>query len=125
MSTTEAELVALTELALQVRWLKHMLTQDLRITIGATPLYCDNSSTVTLAKDPISSDRTKHIEDRHRKFQELVESKGVEVTWVPMDKQVADIFTKSLPKPEFIKLKRQLQVQDPEDQGSEDQETLS
>jgi hypothetical protein len=56
MSTTEAELVTLTELALQVKWLKHMLTQDLRITIGATPLYCDNSSTVTLAKDPISSD---------------------------------------------------------------------
>jgi hypothetical protein len=122
MSTTEAELVALTELALQVKWLKHMLTQDLRITIGATPLYCDNSSTVTLAKDPISSDRTKHIEVRHRKVQELVESKEVEVTWVPTDKQVADIFTKSLPKPAFIKLKRQLQVQDPEDQGPEDPE---
>jgi hypothetical protein len=45
--------------------------------IKATPLYCDNS-TVTLAKDPISSDRTKHIEVRHRKVQELVVSKKTE-----------------------------------------------
>jgi hypothetical protein len=72
---------------------------------------------VTLAKDPISSDRTKHIEVRHRKVQELVESKEVEVTWVPTGRQTADILTKPLPKPAFIKLKKQLQVQDPaEDQ---------
>jgi hypothetical protein len=57
MGTTEAELGALTEVALQVKWLKHMLTQELRVTVGATPLYCDNSSTVNLAKDPISSDQ--------------------------------------------------------------------
>jgi hypothetical protein len=66
MSSTEAELVVLTEQALQVRWVKSLITQDLRIQLKATPLYCDNNSTVTLAKDPISSVRTKHIEVRHR-----------------------------------------------------------
>jgi hypothetical protein len=125
MSTTEAELVALIELTLQVKLLKHTHTQDLCVTIGATPLYCDNSSTATLAKDLISSDRTKHIEVCHRKVQELEKSKEVEVTLEPTDKQVADIFTKSLPKPAFIKLKRQLQVQHLEDQGLEDQKTFS
>jgi hypothetical protein len=100
---------------------EELITQDLQIQFKAAPLHCDNNSTVTLAKDPISSDRTKHIEVRHRRVQELVESKEIEIHWVPTDKQTADIFTKTLPKPAFLKLKKQLQVQDPdEDQGQED-----
>jgi hypothetical protein len=79
MSSTEAGLVALTELSLQVKWLKNLATHDLKLTLSVTPLLCDNNSTVTLAKDPIASDRSKHIEVRHRKVQELVESKEVEV----------------------------------------------
>jgi transposase InsO family protein len=113
MSTTEAELVALTELSLQVKWLRNLLQEDIRIPFNVTPLFCDNASTVTLAKDPISSDRTKHIEVRFRKVQELVESKEVEVAWIPTDEQAADIFTKPLPRPAFMKFKQQLQVQDP------------
>jgi hypothetical protein len=121
MSSTEAELVALTELALQVKWLKSLVTQDLHIQLKATPLYCDNNSTVTLAQDPISSDRTEHIEVRRRKVQELVESKEVEVCWEPTDKQTADMIALSLPKLAFLKMKKQVQVQDPdEDQGYDD-----
>jgi hypothetical protein len=120
MSSAEAELVALTELALQMNWLKSLLTQDLQIQVKATPLYSDNNSTVTLAKDSISSDRPKHIEVRHGKVQQLVESKEIGIHWVPTDKQTADILKKSLPKPAFLKLKKQLQVQDPaEDRGQE------
>lgn len=126
MSTTEAELVALTELALQVKWLRNMLSEDIRIPFHATPLLCDNNSTVTLAKDPIASDRTKHIEVRHRKVQQLVETKEVEVIWVPTEKQRADVLTKPLPRPAFIKLKEQLQVQDPtQGQDREDLQTFS
>jgi histone deacetylase 1/2 len=113
MSTTEAELVALTELALQVKWLRNLLTEDIQVPFQVTPLLCDNSSTVTLAKDPISSYRTKHIEVRYRKVQELVESKEVQVKWIPTDEQMADVFTKPLPRPAFNKFKKQLQVQDP------------
>jgi hypothetical protein len=77
-----------------------------------TPLLCDNNSIVTVAKDRIASDRTKHVEVRHRKVQELVESQEVEVNWNPTEDQAADILTESLPRPEFMKLKEQLQVQD-------------
>jgi transposase InsO family protein len=111
MSSTEAELVALTELSLQVKWLKNLATHDLNLPLSVTPLLCDNNSTVTLAKDPIASDRTKHIEVRHRKVQELVETKEVEVKWIPTEEQAADILTKPLARPTFMKLKEQLQVQ--------------
>jgi hypothetical protein len=90
MSSTGAELVA----------------QDLKLSLSVTPLLCANNSTVTLAKDPIASDRPKHIEVRHRKVQELVESKEVEVKWIPTEEQAADILTKPLARPTFIKLKK-------------------
>jgi hypothetical protein len=111
MSSTEAELIALTDFALQVKWIKHLLIHDLQLPFKTTQLICDNKSTVTLAKDPISSDRTKHIEVRHRKVQELVESKEIKVTWVSTDEQRTDISTKPLPKPAFTKFKTHLQVQ--------------
>jgi hypothetical protein len=112
MSSAEAELVALTELSLQVNWLKNLATQDLKLSLPVTPLLCDNNSTVTLAKDPIASGRTKHIEVRHRKVQELVESKEVQVNRIPNEEQAADILTKPLPRLAFMKFKEQLQVQD-------------
>jgi hypothetical protein len=110
MSTTEAELGALTELSLQVNWIKNLAQEDLNLPITVTPLLCDNNSTVTLAKDSISSDRTKHIEVRHRKVQELVEAKEIEVKWIPTEDQAADILTKPLPRPAFEMFKKQLQV---------------
>jgi hypothetical protein len=83
----------------------------LKLSLSVTPLFCDNNSTVFLATDPIASDRTKHIEVRHRKVQELVEQKEIQVNWIPADEQAADILTKPLPRPTYLKLKEQLQVQ--------------
>jgi hypothetical protein len=82
MSSTEAELVALTDLTLQEKWIQHLLNHGLQLSFKTTQVICDNKSTVTLAMDPIPSDRTKHIEVRLRMVQELVESKKIEVTWV-------------------------------------------
>jgi hypothetical protein len=110
MSTSEAELVALTELSLQVKWLRNLAIDDLKLSLSVTPLFCDNNSIVTLAKDPIASDRTKYIDVRHRKVQEVVEQKEIQVKWIPTDEQAADILTKPLPRPTFLKLKEQLQV---------------
>jgi hypothetical protein len=59
-----------------------MLTQDLRLCIEATPLYCDNISTVLLAKDPISSDRAT-LKFVTREVKELVAFKDMEFMWVP------------------------------------------
>jgi hypothetical protein len=110
MHTTEAELVTLTELSLQVKWLRNLAIDDLKLSLSVTPLFCDKNSTVTLANDPMPSDETKHIKVRHRKVQELVEQKEIRAKWIPTD-EPADILTKPLPRPTFLKLKEQLQVQ--------------
>lgn len=109
-STTEAELISLNACALDAEWMRILLTSDLRVTPDDVSLYCDNQAAHRLAKDPISSDRTKHIEIRHRKIQEFVDQSRMNVDWVSTKNQVADIFTKQIDRSQFELLRRQLGV---------------
>jgi hypothetical protein len=109
-STTEAELVALNLCALQVQWLKLMLGNDLGVDPLKALLYCDNKSTVTVSRNPISSDRSRHIAVKYRKIQELVEKQVMSVAWIPTKEQLADILTKQLPRAQFESLRAKLRV---------------
>ena len=59
-----------------------------------TTIYCDNLSIIQLAKNPVFHTRTKHIEVHYHFVYEHVLSGEVELTYVPTDRQNADIFTK-------------------------------
>lgn len=110
VSTTEAELISLNACALDTEWLRLLLSDDIRGVPASVQLYCDNQAAQRLAKDPIASDRTKHIELRHRKIQELVDQDKMGVDWIPTKDQIADIFTKQLDKKQFQELRRRLGV---------------
>jgi hypothetical protein len=59
-------------------------------------IYCDNLSSIQLAKNPVFHARTKHIEVHYHFVRERVLSGEVELRHVPTDRQVANIFTKAL-----------------------------
>ena len=61
-----------------------------------TTIYCDNLSSIQLAKNPVFHARTKHIEVHYHFIRERVLSSEVELHYVPTDRQTADIFTKPL-----------------------------
>nr|GEU85383.1 integrase, catalytic region, zinc finger, CCHC-type, peptidase aspartic, catalytic [Tanacetum cinerariifolium] len=65
------------------------------------PLYCDNRSAIALCYNNIQHYRSKHIDIRHHFIREQVENGVVELYFVIMDYQLADIFTKALPKELF------------------------
>jgi hypothetical protein len=109
-STTEAELVALNLCALQVQWLKLLLGDDLGVGPLQAKLYCDNQSTVTVAHNPIASDRSRHINVKHRKVQELIEHQVLSVEWISTADQVADILTKQMTRKQFEYLRSKLHV---------------
>ena len=92
-STTEAELVALNLCALQVQRLKLLLGEDLGVNPLHGRLKCDNQSTVAIAHNPVSSDRSRHIKVKHRKIQELIQHQEMSVSWIPTNEQLADILT--------------------------------
>lgn len=74
---------------------------------------CDNSSAINISKNPIMHSRTKHIEIKYHFLREKVAKKEVKVEYVCKSEQIADIFTKPLPKDSFEHLRLKLGVVPP------------
>ena len=61
-----------------------------------TTIYCDNLSTIKLAKNPIFHARTKHIEVHYHFIQERVMAEDVNLQHINNNLQTTNIFTKAL-----------------------------
>jgi hypothetical protein len=65
----------------------------------------DNQSAIALAKNPVFHDRSKHIELKYHFIREAVETKKIELEFVPTKLQLADILTKPLGRILFTELR--------------------
>ena len=70
---------------------------------GPTTIYEDNQSTIALARNPVHHGRAKHIDIKYHFIRDKVESKEIELEFMPTDDMVADVMTKALPRPAFAK----------------------
>lgn len=66
-----------------------------------TDFNMDNQSAIRLVKNPEFHKRTKHIDVRYHFIREKYEAGMFELTYVSSDEQLADIFTKPLPRRRF------------------------
>nr|GEZ64999.1 putative ribonuclease H-like domain-containing protein [Tanacetum cinerariifolium] len=65
------------------------------------PLYCDNRSAIALCCNNVQHSSSKHIDIRHHFIREQVEKGVVELYFITTDYQLANIFTKALPRERF------------------------
>ncbi|GKA44208.1 hypothetical protein Tco_0736932 [Tanacetum coccineum] len=65
------------------------------------PLYCDNKSAIAFCCNNVQRSRAKHIDVRYHFIKEQVENGIVELYFVHIEYQLADIFTKPLPRERF------------------------
>nr|GEX75172.1 hypothetical protein [Tanacetum cinerariifolium] len=65
------------------------------------PLYCDNKSAIDLCCNNVQHSRAKQIDVRYYFIKEQVENGIVELYFVRTEYQLADIFTKPLPRERF------------------------
>lgn len=85
-------------------WLTYLL-DALGLSCQHAPLlWCDNQSTVVLAKDPVFSARSKHIEARYFFIRELVRAQRLRTAHIPTHHNLADIFTKPLSQEDHYRL---------------------
>jgi hypothetical protein len=78
-------------------WLRHLLGELHCNVHKATVAYCDNISSVYMARNPVHHRRTKHIELDIHFVREKVALGKLRVLQIPSARQFADIFTKGLP----------------------------
>ncbi|GJX39759.1 hypothetical protein Tco_0253062 [Tanacetum coccineum] len=100
ISNTEVEYIALSGCCAQILWMRSQLTKY-GFTFNKIPLYCDNKSAICLCCNNIQHSRAKHIDVRYHLIKEQVENGIVELYFVWMKYQLADIFTKPLPRERF------------------------
>ncbi|GJU66891.1 retrovirus-related pol polyprotein from transposon TNT 1-94 [Tanacetum coccineum] len=100
ISSTKAEYIALFGCCAQILWMRSQLT-DYGFTFNKIPLYCDNKSAIALCCNNVQYSRAKHIDVRYHFIKELVENGIVEQCFIRTKYQLADIFTKSLPRERF------------------------
>ncbi|GJX04379.1 integrase, catalytic region, zinc finger, CCHC-type containing protein [Tanacetum coccineum] len=84
----------------QILWMRSQLI-DYGFTFNKIPLYCDNRSAIALCCNNVQHSRSKHIDIRHHFIREQVEKGVVELLFMTTDYQIADIFTKALPRKRF------------------------
>ncbi|GJT09028.1 retrovirus-related pol polyprotein from transposon TNT 1-94, partial [Tanacetum coccineum] len=74
---------------------------DYGFKFNKIPLYYDNKSVIALCCNNVQQSRAKHIDIRYHFIKEQVENGIVELYFVRTEYQLADIFTKPLPRERF------------------------
>lgn len=99
LSTAEAELFSASMAAQEADSLRNLLV-ELSFMQKPTVIFEDNRACIKIAENPITSQRTKHVKVKYFFVREQVLRGEVKLTEISSEKNVADIFTKSLrPEP--------------------------
>jgi hypothetical protein len=107
-STGETEYVALYETGRQAKWLIQWLQEVEIFEDLPFKIKCDNMAAITLTKNMSGHSRLKHIDIKHHWIQEAVKSGDIFVTYIPSEDNIVDLFTKTLPRPQFEKLVKRM-----------------
>jgi hypothetical protein len=100
LSTAEAEYVAAGSCCAQLLWMRQTL-KDYGYTLNNVPLLCDNESVIKIAYNPCEYSRNIHIDIRHHFLRDYAIKGDIVIFHVRTNKQLTDIFTKSIDERRF------------------------
>ena len=96
LSSTEAEYMAISEVAMEILYIVGILKfLDVKLSFPIE-VNVDNIGAVYLSKNATTGNRTKHIDTRYHFVREYIEDGIVKVIFVRSEDNDADIFTKNL-----------------------------
>ena len=92
-SSTEAEYFVAAHCCSHLFWIQNQMI-DYGFNFMNTKIYIDNQSTISIVKNPVFHQRTKHIEIRHHFIRDANGKHLIQVLKVPTEENVADLLTK-------------------------------
>ncbi len=109
LSTTEAEMVAISEALRELLWLSN-LCESFEVHNIDLKLYTDNQPALSIAHKPGFNGQTKHMDIKYLHIQDVLEKKLLTLEYCPTQKMVADIMTKSMPKNKHVEMCKLLRL---------------
>ncbi|CAA7262637.1 unnamed protein product [Cyclocybe aegerita] len=98
LSTAEAEYVSATHMVKQVLW-HRSLFKELEFPLEKTlTIFSDNQATIAIAHHPEFHARTKHIDIAIHFLRDLVQHRTLNLVYINTKDNLADLFTKGLPR---------------------------
>jgi hypothetical protein len=83
LSTTEAEYIAAATCCTQILWMIQTLA-DLKVTYtDPIPIHYDNTSAISVSKNPVLHSKTKHIPIKYHFLREQVTNIIVQLNYIP------------------------------------------
>ncbi|KAL0312270.1 UNVERIFIED_CONTAM: Retrovirus-related Pol polyprotein from transposon RE2 [Sesamum radiatum] len=109
-SSAEAEYIAAAAASNQATWLRRILEDMGEKQEEPTTIYCDNKSAIAITKNPVQHNRTKHIDIKYHALREATTRGEIELKYCSTEEQLADMFTKALPRDKFEELRMKIGV---------------
>ena len=96
-NSTEAELVALSDLYLVGLWM-HAFLESLGVTLKTPIIYQDNKSTISLVQPLLNKRlRSRHLNARRRvMYDEIMVNRSVDIAYLQTSEMIADVLSKPL-----------------------------
>jgi hypothetical protein len=89
--------------------------RDFGVSFDRVPLICNNTSAISVAKNPVFHKRMRHLEWRYHILREHVEKGDIEMRYIDTERQLTDIFTKPLYSSRFADVREEIGVCHPYD----------
>ena len=108
LSTSEAEYMAACAAAQEAIFQRQLLEDMGFPQKGPTVIYEDNTGAIAMSENPVSHNRTKHIDIKYHFVRERVELGEIKLVHVATENQLADLLTKSLAKVKHERLRERV-----------------
>ena len=102
-STCAAEYIAASNTALQIQWLRHLVSELIAPLYEPTRLAMDNEAAKKIATTTAPTRKSKYIDIRYHHLRDKVRIGEIRPEHIPTMYMTADIFTKPLPQAAFIR----------------------
>jgi hypothetical protein len=101
MSSCEAEYIVAATASCQAIWLAMLLSEMLGRDIRRPVLNVNNKSAISIIKNSVLNNRSKHIDTRFHLIREYEGNGQISVMFIGTEEQLGDILTKALSKIKF------------------------